>query len=254
MSKYIDADLLRKEIEKGTPNQLEVLVYKDIILSLIDSLQQEQPVIKKSNALFDKCVENCDPAVMKEVSDNIDKMLGRQPVEELEEEIDACWQNWLSPSNQKEVEGVLPKTEFAMYARHFYELGCRRAAVMYDDIEYERQRTEEAEITNNLKEEYKDYVENDPVYSKLVNRNTGLGIARHFAEWQKKQDQETIELAEDHAMLAGMNKMEQQMMEKAYDTVMQFDELDDLVPTFENMQKFGFKVGDKVKVIILKEK
>lgn len=79
-------------------------------------------------------------------------------------------------------------------------------------------------------------------------------IARHFAEWQKKQDQETIELAEDHAMLAGMNKMEQQMMEKAYDTVMQFDELDDLVPTFKDMQKFGFKVGDKVKVIILKEK
>lgn len=74
------------------------------------------------------------------------------------------------------------------------------------------------------------------------------------ARWQKQQDQETIELAEDHAMLAGMNKMEQQMMEKAYDTVMQFDELDDLVPTFEDMQKFGFKVGDKVKVIILKEK
>ena len=27
------------------------------------------------------------------------------------------------------------------------------------------------------------------------------------AEWQKQKDQETIELAEDHAMLAGMNKM-----------------------------------------------
>lgn len=74
------------------------------------------------------------------------------------------------------------------------------------------------------------------------------------AEWQKVQDQKTIELAEDHAMLAGMNMMEQQMMEKAYDTVMQLDELDDLVPTFEDMQKFGFKEGDKVKVIILKEK
>lgn len=46
-----------------------------------------------------------------------------QPEVDLEKEIDACWQNWLSPSNQKEVEGVLPKTEFAMYARHFYELG-----------------------------------------------------------------------------------------------------------------------------------
>ena len=34
-----------------------------------------------------------------------------------------------------------------------------------------------------LEEEYKDYVVNDPVYSKLVNRNAGLVIARHFAQW-----------------------------------------------------------------------
>ena len=34
------------------------------------------------------------------------------------------------------------------------------------------------------------------------------------AEYQRKQDQSLIELAEDHAMLAGMNKMKQQMMEK----------------------------------------
>lgn len=46
-----------------------------------------------------------------------------QPEVDLEKEIDACWQNWLSPLNQKEVEGVLPKIEFATYARHFYELG-----------------------------------------------------------------------------------------------------------------------------------
>lgn len=48
--------------------------------------RNEQPVVKKSNALFDKCVKNCDPAVMKEVSDNVDKMLERQPVEWSEED------------------------------------------------------------------------------------------------------------------------------------------------------------------------
>lgn len=32
------------------------------------------------------------------------------------------------------------------------------------------------------------------------------------AKWQEKQDQSTIELAEDHAMLAGMEKMKEQMM------------------------------------------
>lgn len=46
----------------------------------------------------------------------------RQEVE-LEKEIEQCWQSWLSPSNQSSVEGVLPESEFSMYARHFYELG-----------------------------------------------------------------------------------------------------------------------------------
>ncbi len=34
----------------------------------------------------------------------------------------------------------------------------------------------------DLKKEYKEYVENDPVFSKLTNRNVGLAIARHFYE------------------------------------------------------------------------
>lgn len=55
------------------------------VLSIIDALP-EQPVVKKSNALFDECVKNCDPAIMKEVSDNVDKMLGRQPVEGMGEQ------------------------------------------------------------------------------------------------------------------------------------------------------------------------
>lgn len=188
MTKYIDADRLRAEIEErkqihfndyfvkksGNPADYGASNALAQVLPLIDSLQQEQPETKKMegfikglctaganyqegyfdgysaaekeiykdlkdkmekhhasqvdygvhiehkptnytrrNELFDQCVKDCDPKVMKEVSDKVD----------IENEIDACWQNWLSPSNQKEVEGVLPKTEFAMYARHFYKLG-----------------------------------------------------------------------------------------------------------------------------------
>jgi len=47
----------------------------------------------------------------------------KQPEVDLEKEIQECWQNWLSPSNQNSVDGVLPKEEFAFYAHHFYELG-----------------------------------------------------------------------------------------------------------------------------------
>jgi hypothetical protein len=63
--------------------------------------------------------------------------------------------------------------------------------------------------------------------SKLLgkrNHSTGVyhltqkecdNIARHFAEWQKQKDQETIELAEDHEMLAGMMKEREEMMKDA---------------------------------------
>lgn len=34
------------------------------------------------------------------------------------------------------------------------------------------------------------------------------------ARWQKEQDQSTIELAKDHAMLAGMEKMKEEMIDK----------------------------------------
>lgn len=40
--------------------------------------KQKEPHYTKRNALFDKCVENCDPEVMKSVSDEIDEMLEKE--------------------------------------------------------------------------------------------------------------------------------------------------------------------------------
>ena len=74
----------------------------------------------------------------------------------------------------------------------------------------------EEPVSEDLEEEidryYSDWqFDDDTIYEDMRN------ICRHFAEWQKKKDQETIELAEDHAMLAGMNKMKEEMMENAVD-------------------------------------
>lgn len=44
--------------------------------------------------------------------------------EVLEKEIIKCWQEWISPSNKQSVEGVLPLSEFAFYARHFAQWGA----------------------------------------------------------------------------------------------------------------------------------
>ena len=53
--------------------------------------KQKEPHYTKRNALFDKCVENCDPEVMKEVSDKVDEMLAKEqkPVEWSEEDNNA---------------------------------------------------------------------------------------------------------------------------------------------------------------------
>lgn len=50
--------------------------------------KQKEPHYTKRNALFDKCVENCDPATMKRVSDEVDEMLEKEqkPAEWSEED------------------------------------------------------------------------------------------------------------------------------------------------------------------------
>ena len=87
-------------------------------------------------------------------------------------------------------------------------------------------------------------------------------IAVRVAKWQKQQDQSTIELAEDHAMLAGMEKMKEQMMAKTKSGTVQKDNqviLDDgtyidLDPSMQLKPSFvGLKEGDRIKVIVIKE-
>jgi hypothetical protein len=82
------------------------------------------------------------------------------------------------------------------------------------------------------------------------------------ANWQKQQDQST-ELAEDHAMLAGMEKMKEEMMANGVDGVVHHFEKCGVasvhysdptgVPMSYFMSSKGFLAGDKVKVIVIKE-
>lgn len=53
------------------------------------SEKQEEPHYTKRSALFDKCVENCPPEVMKEVSDEVDTLLGKEqkPLKEIWKEM-----------------------------------------------------------------------------------------------------------------------------------------------------------------------
>lgn len=84
------------------------------------------------------------------------------------------------------------ETPVLLTARHFYDLGCRHTAEMYDEIEYNRQRAKEATISKGLEEEIKRMVY-DVVYdldgpaikgtSEYLSVEDIAYIARHFAEW-----------------------------------------------------------------------
>lgn len=80
------------------------------------------------------------------------------------------------------------------------------------------------------------------------------------AKWQAKQDQETIELAEDHAYLAGaVNEREKMMKEAVEGHILgeirnQEDEPYEIYAESDFLPLNGkFKMGDKVKLIIVKE-
>lgn len=50
---------------------------------------------------------------------------------------------------------------------------------------------------------------------EIINIRSCLEMFRFGAEWKEKEMQSTIELAEDHAMFAGMVKGKEEMIEKA---------------------------------------
>jgi len=78
------------------------------------------------------------------------------------------------------------------------------------------------------------------------------------AKWQEKEDQSTIELAEDHAMLAGMEKMKEELMAKAVEVTVHIEAGN--YPYIPQIELYDYdkdiplaKEGDKYKVILIKE-
>ena len=69
-------------------------------------------------------------------------------------------------------------------ARHFYELGCRHVSVLYDDIEYERQRREAEEKDVDFDAEYAkfhlDSGDPDDAHTFPIDLADYKDFARHF--------------------------------------------------------------------------
>lgn len=76
-----DERIIRLLRELGSLDAAKEL-YEEFNLSYTDVLawleKQKEPHYNKRNELFDECVAKCDSSTMKEVSDNVDKMLDQK--------------------------------------------------------------------------------------------------------------------------------------------------------------------------------
>lgn len=109
---------------------------------------------------------------------------------------------------------------------------------------------QEDPVSEDLNEAAKQYLYSNILYDDVyVGNPTDKDCIEMFkagAKWQEKQDQSTIELAEDHAMLAGMEKMKEQMIAKAVETT-----FDVSLPSglYDKLWIKSCKEGDKLLVI-----
>lgn len=218
--KYIDADKMKAEI-KRQKHELELsiqsqgdygqschIVAYDNILSLIDSLQQEQ----QEEVLIPKwCLENientlriqhninndvkdgetCQDRNIKESLNCVRKLLNgeeitgrerleplmKQPEVDLEKEIE--WE-WVHREKQ-EVDLIecaeMDKETFVRFATHFYELGQKDAANKFDEIEYNRQWAQEESLGKTLDEAAEEYAYNN---WEDNDYHTGASEGLHF--------------------------------------------------------------------------
>ena len=111
-------------------------------MKYIDAEKLIERLEEMKQAEYENCGGvNAKTGALYEVQNLIDTLQHEQPEVDLEKEII----RYKVPfSDDRE---YLNETTLDAIAHHFYELGCRHAAVLYDDMEKERQRRQEEEPT-----------------------------------------------------------------------------------------------------------
>ncbi len=105
------------------------------------------------------------------------------------------------------------------------------------------------EEIKKMQRHYKTIEEYDGQYAPLYASDIEH-IARHFAGWQKVKDQFQIDMAHDGGYMEGQDYAREQMMKDIVEIP-----LHQWLPSllYDKMSEKGFKDGDKVKLIIIKE-
>jgi len=165
-----------------------------------------------------------------------------------------------NPMNQDELEKELDRylhgefqqtaggnfNNYFQVARHFYDIGCRRTAEKYDEIEYNRQRAEES-VPNDLEEELMDWCGkfNPSIREEIQS------TAYHFAGWQKEQDDKEQADLFTIVALDAAQRAKEQMMKKAVEGKIIFLFNGDVAINIGDVDEYN--LGDKVRIIVVKE-
>ena len=264
MAKYINADLLRKEIESRmgecdanskNPNQL-LWAELAALLPLIDSLQQEQPCegydeayLQEKIALKEKHGSWKDGIKQLEYLNKI--YFKEQPSEELEKEIENTIDNTFCDMNgiaYLGITGYATVEDMKYIARHFYELGKQSKEPVNEDLEAEIKR-------------YEASLPESATVDPFEGHPTLEDVARHFANWQKEQMiqdcsvQASYEAEIEKAEERGYNLCKEQMLKDAVDANIMLtlhDKTGDVsLHTGFLPKELGIKYDDKVKIVVI---
>ena len=140
---------------------------------------------------------------VKDLLSSISTLESEKPIntDELEKEIE---QYLLGNADFLIKEGS--KNVVQAIARHFYDLGCRRTAEKYDEIEYNRQKAEES-VPNDLEEAAREFAKD-----AYPDKHNLVWMFKRGAKWQKEQDEkEQADLFTIVALDAAQRAKEQMM-------------------------------------------
>ena len=128
-----------------------------------------------------------------------------------------------------EKDSTIPVSFVRQIASHFYDLGCRRTAEKYDEIEYNRQRAEES-VPKDLEEAANESWQNGP----------DKGIYDEYSPFYKD------------GFIAGAKWQKEQMMKEAVKMYPCYDEEHNLIGFSMNYEAKG-AYGQLIRIIIVKE-
>lgn len=148
------------------------------------------------------------------------------------------------------VDNIVHESPEHRWNDHDVEFGYRDGFIAGAEWQKEHMFTHH-EANESLEEAVTHQIEDDGNVDDFVRRgidDIALRYAELGAKWQKKKDRETIELAEEHAILAGRVQMKEEMMKDAVE-----GEAEELYNDGESQCTVGvgtyFKPGDEVYVI-----